>query len=155
RATEVGDATKEPATGPSGQDSPTPVVKQVGEMIAPTNASLRQEGGAKRARRAAVMAALTPDALWIQDTAQLRAIASQELEIALPGNGAELAIFRALPGGQEKFTLTFGDSTQAKRWYDKIQACLSNFSPAEPRCGRVVPEVVALVRRAPDVAYVE
>ena len=92
RATEVADVTDQPAADPSAQDRPTPVVKPVGEIIAPTRISLREDGGAKRARRTVVMAALTPDALWIQDTARLRSIALAELEIAQPVNGAELAI---------------------------------------------------------------
>ena len=100
------------------------------------------------------MVALTPDALWIQDTVRLRSIALQELEIARPPNGAKLAISPAPPGGGETLTLTFDDATQAKRWYDRIQACQSRLSPAAPSDGRRVPEVVALVRRAPDVAHV-
>jgi tetratricopeptide (TPR) repeat protein len=154
RATEVADATDRPAAALSAQDRPTPVVKPVGEIIAPTKISLREDGGAERGRRTVVMAALTPDALWIQDTARLRLIALQELEIAQPVNGAELAISPAPPGGGEKLTLTFDDATQAKRWYDRIQACQSRLSPAAPSDGRRVPEVVALVRRAPDVGYV-
>ena len=148
RATEVAHATDPPAADPSAPDRPAPVVKPVGEIIAPTKISLREDGRAERGRRTVCMAALTPDALWIQDTARLRLIALQELEIAQPVNGAELAISPAPPGGGEKLTLTFDDATQAKRWYDRIQTCQSRLSPAEPSDGRRVPEVVALVRRA-------
>ena len=153
RAT-VATATDHPAADASAQDRPTPVVKPVGEIIAPTKISLREDGGAARGRRTVVMAALTPDALWIQDTARLRLIALQELEVAQPVNGAELAISPAPSGGGGKLTLTFDDTTQAKRWYDRIQACQSRLSPAAPSDGRRVPEAVALVRRAPDVPHV-
>ncbi len=154
RAMEVADATEEPGADPPAQGRRTPVVKPVGEIIAPTKISLREDRGAKRARRTVVMAALTPDALWIQDTARLRSIPLKELEIARPVNGAELAISPAPPGGAEKLTLTFDDATQAKRWYDRIQECQSRLSPDAPSDGRRVPEVVALVRRAPEVAHV-
>src|SRR5437868_3414970 len=68
-------------------DETTPEPGPRPELIAPTAVALRTERGAKSDRRAPVMAALTPDALWIQDTWRLRSLALHGFEIERRRNG--------------------------------------------------------------------
>src|SRR6516164_2218498 len=71
-------------------DSPTP--QQPVEIIGPTQASLQTERGDRPARRTDVMAALTPDAIRIQDTWRSQTIALRNLAVEKRRDGQELAL---------------------------------------------------------------
>jgi len=126
------------------------------EVIAPTCICVKTKRGNKLERRAGLMAALTPDALWIQDTWRLRCLPLQDIAIDKAPSAKELAL--TLLGSEpvgEKLTLKFARSAEVERWHEKILEWQSKYNPDAPPIRRTVPEGVALVRKAPDVARVE
>jgi tetratricopeptide (TPR) repeat protein len=116
--------------------------------------SLRTEHGAETDRRVPVMATLTPDAIWIQDTWQLRSVPLQGLGIEGQRNGAELALTPGPGPSAEKLTLAFASTVEWERWCREVQARLQPLTPDAPQGDRHQPKGVALVRRAPDVPHV-
>src|SRR5262245_24579371 len=70
----VTDATRPPVSVVRPNDRPTPEPKPLPEIIAPTPVSLRAGRGSQPGPRSAVMAALTPGILWIQDAWRLRSL---------------------------------------------------------------------------------
>jgi tetratricopeptide (TPR) repeat protein len=100
------------------------------------------------------MIALTADAVWIQETWRLRSMALDGLEIERRRHGEELALTPSREPSGEELTLTFAGAAEGQRWFDKIRGLQSKPIPDAPTDERVVPEGVALVRRAPDVPHV-
>src|SRR5262249_60220824 len=78
-----------PALRPPDQTPPGPGPRE--EIIAPMQVFLRTEHGDQPDRHTPVMAALTPKAIWLQDTWQLRAVPLQSLGIERRRKGKELA----------------------------------------------------------------
>src|SRR5262245_43716859 len=72
---------------PAGDVPPGPA--PLAEIIPPTQVFLRTKRGDRPDRRVRVMAALTPEAIWIQDTWQVRCLRLQDLGIERPRNGKE------------------------------------------------------------------
>jgi tetratricopeptide (TPR) repeat protein len=101
------------------------------------------------------MAALTPGILWIQDAWRLRSLPLQDFEVERRRNGKELALTPGHDPSGEKLTLTFASAAEGGRWYDQIQALRFEPIPDAGPDDRLVPEGVALVRRAPDVPHVD
>jgi hypothetical protein len=99
------------------------------------------------------MAALTPEALWIQDTWQLRAVPLQNLGVERRQYGKELALTVGLAPSAEKLTLIFASPAEGEQWAGQVQIrqllCLPEMRADDDRR----PEGVALVRRAPDVPH--
>jgi tetratricopeptide (TPR) repeat protein len=100
------------------------------------------------------MIALTPDALWIQDTWQVRPVPLPGLAIEKRRQGKELALTVGPGSAAEKLTLAFASAAEGERWCREIQAQQQQ-PAADVRPGdRHQPEGVALVRQAPAVPYV-
>jgi tetratricopeptide (TPR) repeat protein len=127
------------------------------EVIAPTQVRLRTARGALPRRSRPILAALTTDTLWIQETGQLRHIplvAVAGVEVRQKGKALALAFHPTLEA--EVLTLTFASTAEGQRWHDKLEACRQALAPTEPRIDRRIPENVALVRQQqPKVAVVE
>src|SRR5260370_20073771 len=90
------------------------------EIIAPTQVFLRTEGGEQPARRTAVMAAFTPDAIWIQDTWKSQTIQLRTLAIESRRDGQELVLTVGPETSAERVTLAFGSAAEGERWYREI-----------------------------------
>jgi hypothetical protein len=101
------------------------------------------------------MAALTADALWIQETWQLRRVPLQTLgTIEVRGKGMELALTLRPEAAAEKVILTLASAPEGERWYMELQERRQLIRPDAPPSDRHLPEGVSLVRRAPDGAQV-
>ncbi|HEV3081469.1 MAG TPA: tetratricopeptide repeat protein, partial [Gemmataceae bacterium] len=125
------------------------------EIIAPTQASLRIERGTQPGRTRPVMAALTADALWIQDTWQQWQVPLQALgDIeACRDNKVLVLTFRPdLPA--ERLELAFASSLEGERWCKELQERRLHLTVEIPRVDRPISEGVALVRKAPDMPHV-
>jgi tetratricopeptide (TPR) repeat protein len=134
---------------------PSPVQDALKEVIDPTPVSLRTEYRTLRSRPRPVMAALTADALWIQDTWQLRQVPLPAVAgVEALRNGQELALTLGPEGSAERLRLTFADAVEGRRWLKELEARRQQLPPDTPPGDRPVPEGVALVARAPDVPHV-
>jgi hypothetical protein len=102
-------------------DETPPAPDSLAELIAPMQLFLRTEHSDQPDRRVAVMAALTPEAIWIQDTWQLRSIPLQNLGIERRRNGKELVRTLGPEPITEKLTLAFANATQGERWCREVQ----------------------------------
>jgi tetratricopeptide (TPR) repeat protein len=101
------------------------------------------------------MAALTADALWIQDTWQLRRLPLHTLgDIEVRPSGTTLTLTVAQQPPADRLRLAFASPAEARQWSRELQARSRQQAPEAPRVDRLVPEGVALVRRPPDVPYV-
>jgi tetratricopeptide (TPR) repeat protein len=124
-------------------------------VIAPVPVSLRSERGPQARRCRLVMAALTADALWLQDTWQLRLLPLSILAgVEMTRNGRGLTVTVRPEVADERLRLTFDDAAEARRWHGELLAQREQppaETPAEPRR---VPEGVALVTRAPGPSQV-
>jgi hypothetical protein len=102
------------------------------------------------------MAALTADAVWVQETWRLREIPlSAVAGIEERRHGRELVLALGPGPADEKLGLTFPSAPEAGRWSRELQARLQQPPPDVPAGLSRRPEGVALVRRPPDVPYVE
>jgi tetratricopeptide (TPR) repeat protein len=139
-------------------DEPGP--EPLTEVIGPTRVALRIEerlpGMAvdQPVLRANVMAALTGETLWLQDTWQLRAWPlSTVASIGDRRGGKELTLdFQPETSTDSlRLTLTFSSAVEGRRWLRELQARLQpGFHGWDSR----LPEGVALVNQAPDVPHV-
>jgi tetratricopeptide (TPR) repeat protein len=135
--------TTPPTAPPSLSEPPT-------EIIPPTSAFLR----VGRGRGRLVVAALTADAVWIQDAWRLRCVALPPVHgIEVRSNGRELLFTPASEPPAESLTLRFEAAGVAQRWLQEVED-LGRAGPAESPADRPAPEGVALVQRAPDVPHV-
>ena len=125
-------------------------------IINPTAATVTTDRGprSESCRRAQVMAALTADAVWIQDTWRVQSLSLQGLEIEKRGIAVELSRTSGSDGKSEKLTLAFATAAEGQRWYDKIQGCQAKLNSDAPPDTSYVPEGVALVRNAADAPHV-
>jgi tetratricopeptide (TPR) repeat protein len=100
------------------------------------------------------MAALTTDALWIQDAWQLRQVPLrnlQRIETALKGKEVVLTFLPEV--SPEKLILAFPSAAAREDWNRKLQVQQS-LLPETPSADRYLPEGVALVQRASDIPHV-
>jgi tetratricopeptide (TPR) repeat protein len=101
------------------------------------------------------MAALTPDALWIQETWQLRQVPLQTVGgVAERDEGRELVLTLGPEPSAERLTLAFASAAEGAHWSRELQARRQQLRPEEPPGDRHLPEGVSLLRRAPDVPHV-
>ncbi len=156
RAQATTDAEPPSALDFSRDEETKPEPRLLPEIIAPTWVCVRTERGDKSDRRAGLMAALTPDALWIQDTWRVRCLPLQVFAIERRPDAKELGLLLLGPEpADEKLTLRFASAAEAERWHEKIQQFQSNCNSDAPPVRRRIPEGVALVCRAPDVPRVD
>ncbi|HZT79631.1 MAG TPA: tetratricopeptide repeat protein [Gemmataceae bacterium] len=100
------------------------------------------------------MAALTAEALWIQETWRLRCVPLHDLDIQRRRNGKELALTLGLGPAAETLVLTFASAAQGERWGREIEARQRQLISAAPPDGQQPPDGVALVRQAPEVPHI-
>jgi len=111
-------------------------------------AYLRTERGGRRGRR--VMAALTSEAIWIQDAWQILSLPLGGLSVDRGKNGKELLVTLDREG--ENLTLAFTDAATGERWCREVRRQQHLMPDAPPRiCYQ--PEGVSLVRRVGDVPH--
>jgi hypothetical protein len=136
-------------------DAPRSEPLPLADVLAPTWASLRVEGGAPADGDRRVLVALTADALWMQDVWQLRQVPLANLaDVELPEGGTELTLSLRPEVAADTLRLTFDSAAQGRRWLDAIQQQRQQLSADAPADQRFAPEGVALVVRAPDVPHV-
>src|SRR5262249_50283019 len=124
-------------------------------VLAPTWVSLRVERGAPECGARRVLAALTADALWVQDTWQLRHVPLASLgDVELLNRGRELTLSLPHESPAEMLRLTFASAAVGRRWLEALQRQQRQLDPDAPAGQRFAPEGVALVRRAPNVPHV-
>jgi tetratricopeptide (TPR) repeat protein len=99
------------------------------------------------------MAALTPDAIRIQDTWRSQTIALRNLAVEKRRDGQELALHWGPEASAEKMTLEFASAADGARWYREILQQQQLTADSHADC-RHQPEGVALVRQAPEVPHV-
>ncbi len=153
RAQPLPDAATPPASDPGSPTEPPPGPNRLADITAPVQVFLRTEGGDQPNRRASVMAALTPDAIWLQDTWQLRRVPLQHLQIEKRRKGKQWVMTLGPEPAAEKLTLTFPSAQEGKHWYRDVQVRQPQLPPDAPRDDRYQPEGVAMVRRAPEVPH--
>jgi tetratricopeptide (TPR) repeat protein len=100
------------------------------------------------------MVALTPEAIWVQETWKLRRVPLHGLGIERRRKGRELALTFGPEPLAEKLTLTFASAAEGQRWRREVEARQQQPTPDAPPADRHQPESVALVRQAPDVPHV-
>jgi tetratricopeptide (TPR) repeat protein len=115
-------------------------------------AFLRAQRGDEPARRIPIMAALTPEAIWIQETWQLRMVSLQNLGIERRDTN-ELVLTPDPAPSAEKLTLVFASPAEGERWWRELQKRQQQFTPEAPPDGWQPPEGVALVQQAPPVPH--
>ena len=123
------------------------------EVIAPTQVSLESEREGQQRRRAKVMVLLTTEALWIQDTWELRHLPVQALgNIEVGRNGIELVLTCGSEPSAERLMLTFASASEGEHWYRELQEQQQINADAPPGDGHV-PDGISLVHSAPDIPY--
>jgi tetratricopeptide (TPR) repeat protein len=126
------------------------------EILAPTPISMLSRRGRRSIRQKKLMAALTSDALWIQDIWRLHFFSLKELEVERPPQGGGLILKPLAPEfSGENLTISFSSQAIAHRWFDEIQKWQTASCADWQALSRVVPEGVALVHKSPDVPYVD
>jgi Tfp pilus assembly protein PilF len=134
---------------------PLPGPDPLEEVIAPTPVSLCTEYRTLRGRPRPVMAALTEDALWLQDTWELRRVPLPTVAgVETLGYGQNLVLTLGPDASAEKLRLKFASAREGRHWLEDLKDCREQLRPDTPPDDRPVPEGVALVRRAPDVPHV-
>jgi tetratricopeptide (TPR) repeat protein len=99
------------------------------------------------------MAALTPDALWIQDTWELRRFPLLTLDNIETGkNGNVLNLTFSGDPSPIRLNLIFASAAEGERWRDELMAQQQAGTGAATFEGNA-PEGVALVRNAPEVPH--
>ncbi len=123
---------------------------QFEEIIAPVQASLRAEPGSRRGR--GVMAALTQEAVWIQDAWTIRCLPLGYLGAEQGRNDKELLLTIGPERDAEKITLTLTAAATGERWVGEIRR-LQKLLPdtAQTICSQ--PEGVSLVRQAGNIPH--
>jgi tetratricopeptide (TPR) repeat protein len=103
---------------------------------------------------AKVMIGLTPDALWIQETWQLRRFPLRMFGSTEALRNGRVLILKFLT---ERFTqrlwLIFGGAEQGEYWHREVKERQAKIGSNAPLNTRIVPEGVALVRKAPKVPH--
>jgi tetratricopeptide (TPR) repeat protein len=122
-----------------------PLPKSIVEIMAPVRLTLRD-----RNRTVEVMAALTADAVWLQDTWQSRAMPLQGLTVEPRRNGKELALTIGPEPASEQLTLTFTRSDLGQRWVQAIQEHQQHSTDAKPSHR---PEGIALLQQQLELPH--
>ncbi len=131
--------------------SPLPTPYPLAEILPPTPVLLRTGPG--RPERA--VAALTEDALWIQEVWRLRRIPLRELgRMEVSPGGAELTLAPDPEISDGTLTLVFTSAAEAERWCGRLREQRHELRPDAPEEGRQPPEGVALLRQPPAVPRV-
>jgi hypothetical protein len=100
------------------RERPPPPARPTAEILAPTQVSPRTKRGA-----ASVMAALSANALWIQDVWQLRQIPLQTISaIEARQYGQELVLNLGSEPPVETLRLTFASAAEGERGHKELQA---------------------------------
>ena len=120
-------------------------------VIPPMQVRLRTEDENHREATAGVMLALTPEAIWIQETWRLRSISLREIGIDWRRAGKEVEMNLVRAAVPERLTLAFPSEGDATRFSEEIlfrqQHLPSEAPPDDPKPA----EGVALVRRCPEI----
>jgi hypothetical protein len=134
--------------------APEPVL--VEEIVHPTPVTVRTEYRTLQGPARPVLAALTAHALWLQDTWQLRQIPLRTVAgVEAPGNAGELVLTLGPDDSAERLRLMLVSARERRHWVKDLEDSREQLSTDTPAEERPVPEGVALVRRAPDVAHVD
>jgi tetratricopeptide (TPR) repeat protein len=123
------------------------------EMLAPMTVWLQVETAARQNRRRPVMATVTMEALWIQDTYELRRLPLQSLNVEMRRKGKELALTVGPEPDTARLILTTPSYALGEHWCEVIKARKQLLGTDPPNPDRHLPEGVALVWQAPKVAY--
>jgi tetratricopeptide (TPR) repeat protein len=139
---------------PPPPEAPEPEVHDPVELIAPTRIQLQSDHEAKPGRPKAVMATVTSEALWIQDTWSLRKYSWTALEsIELLRKGKDLVMTFLTAAGPECLKVTFAYADEGYSWERLIRSQPRQLAPGLSLDLRPAPEGVALVKSVPDVPY--
>ncbi len=121
--------------------------------MAPTRVLLRAEARIGSDSPVLVLAGLTADALWLQDTWGLQKVPLRTLDgIEARRGGKELVLTLRPESGAGRLILTFAGAAAGQYWHYKLQA-RRGLSPEEAERDTHLPEGVTLVREAPDVPH--
>jgi tetratricopeptide (TPR) repeat protein len=144
-----------PLAEPPPPEQPPPSPDPFREIIAPTPVSLRTEYRTLQGRPRPVMACLTADALWLQDTWELRQVPLPSVtSVETFGYGKELLLTLGPDASAERLRLTFASVREGRRWFENLEECRAKLLPHTTPAERPIPEGVALVRRPPEVPHV-
>jgi tetratricopeptide (TPR) repeat protein len=144
-----------PSPDPAPADEPRPDPGPPAEVLPPTPVVLSIEGGFGSGGARPVLAALTADALWLQDTWRLRHVPLSALAgIEMLPNGKELALTVPPGPSAERFRLTFAGVARARLWHGELLARREQLPAEAPPATRRVPEGVALVKGGPGPSHV-
>jgi tetratricopeptide (TPR) repeat protein len=144
-----------PPAEPAPLDEPDPGPDPTAEVFPPTPAALRVVGksGAGRARQ--VMAVLTADALWLQDTWRLRHVPLSDPDgVETRAGGKQLVLTFRPEVCNGELRLTFAGADEGRRCHDELQARRRQVPADAPPPARHVPEGVALVVGEPGPSHV-
>ncbi len=125
-----------------------PELPPVNELVPPALVSVRGpwSGGAVQA-----MAALSAEALWLQETWRLHSVPIRDVAgMEVQSGGSELTL--SLSAG--KISLTFATSKVGQQWHAAIEEARNQPPPKTPPEGRHLPKGVVLVQEAPEVPQV-
>jgi tetratricopeptide (TPR) repeat protein len=124
------------------------------EVIGPTQAWLLVATGAGPGHLVPVLAALTVDAVWIQEVYRMRRLPLGTLGNVAPGtDSCELHLAPSADSQSETLVLRFASAFQAAGWRQELQTQRQAADTA-PEQDRTAPEGVAMVRKPPEVAHV-
>jgi hypothetical protein len=135
-----GASTKETTSAPHPGAEPVVLMEEL---------FVRGEGRGKRR----VLAALTAEAIWLQDVWPLRAVALPGLVVECKPNAQELTLTIGEGADAERLVLQFLEPEVEARWFEEIQRRQKLGSEA-PRAAGYQPQGVSLVRRTPKLPHV-
>jgi hypothetical protein len=142
-----------PDSAPADELRPDP--EPPAEVLPPTPVVLRTEGGVESGRARPVMAALTDDALWLQETWKLRHFPLSALAgIERPADGMDLILTFHPETSAESLRLTFDDTADARRWHERLQVSREQLPVESPSEFRHVPEGVTLLMGVAEPSHV-
>jgi tetratricopeptide (TPR) repeat protein len=99
------------------------------------------------------MAALTPDAIELQETWRHRAIPLGNLGVQRGNRSHELSLTVGPEPAAEVSTLSFNSAKECEYWWGKLRQRLQDPGEGSPIEGRRISEGVSLIRRAPNVPH--
>jgi tetratricopeptide (TPR) repeat protein len=137
----------------AGDETPPQRIPPV-EIIAPTQVVLRKGRCGPPDLGVSVSVLLTPGAVWIQDTWQVRSLRLQDLVVKWAPQSKDLRLALGAEPSAEKLILEFASAPAAEHWYRRIQGQQEQQpAPSSPESLRHHPEGVSLVRQAPEIAH--
>jgi tetratricopeptide (TPR) repeat protein len=130
----------------------TPVLPT--EILPPTAAILRTGIGKPAGRPSMVMAALTSEALWIQETWALRRLPlSGVTDIDLAGASTRMVLTFGSDAPPEKIEFTFATVGQREQWAVNVQARKQSTDPEEADAAQPAPSGVTLILGSANVPH--